>query len=594
MSRLPWRRGTLAGLTLVALAAAGCGSSSSKSSSSGSSANSKNAAPTSAPSNAKKGGHLTQLYNADVDYIDPGQTYYQYGFNVAYATQRPLFSYEPKDPTKAVPDLAAGQAKVSPDGKTVTIKIRKGVKFSPPVNREVTSSDVKYAIERLFAATVANGYTTYFNSIQAAPKAAKTPPNISGIQTPDKYTIVFKLTRPRGRVVVGALSLPGSAPVPKDYALKYDKQNPSAYGTHQVATGPYMIKNDPSGKLTGYTAGKQIQMVRNPNWKASTDYKPAYLDSITIKEGTDPTVGARTIAGGSHQISGDFQLPATTLQQGVTGKLGSRFAVTPPTGRTRWVAMNTRIKPFDNINVRKAVLAGFDRTALRQAFGGPVTGQVATHFIPPGISGFEDAGGAKGTGADFLANPNGDMALAAKYFKKAGYPSGKYTGKGTVQMVGDNASQQYKVAQVAQAQFKKLGFKTNLRGISRDAMLTSFCDVPKKEPPVCPNVGWAKDFPDPETSLDLTFNGKAIIPTNNSNWPLLNDPKINSAMARAEVLQDTGQRAKAWAQIDRQIVDQAPVIPWLWDTIPILESKDVNGVVNAFNAGWDLTYTSVK
>src|SRR3954466_14148902 len=133
------RRASLVFLALTALVAAGCGSSSSG----GSSANKGQNAPTTAPSGAKNGGQLTQLYAGDVDYIDPGQTYYQYGFNVAYATQRPLFSYKP-DSGDAVPDLASGPAQVSPDGKTVTIHIRKGIKFSPPVNREVTSADVKY------------------------------------------------------------------------------------------------------------------------------------------------------------------------------------------------------------------------------------------------------------------------------------------------------------------------------------------------------------------------------------------------------------------------------------------------------------------
>ena len=65
--------------------------------------------------------------------------------------------------------------------------IRKGVRFSPPVNRDVTSVDVKYAIERGFATSVANGYAgAYFRDIVGAPaKATKAVPNITGIQTPN-------------------------------------------------------------------------------------------------------------------------------------------------------------------------------------------------------------------------------------------------------------------------------------------------------------------------------------------------------------------------------------------------------------------------
>jgi len=382
--------------------------------------------------------------------------------------------------------------------------------------------------------------------------------------------------------------------VPKEYAQKYDKQNPSTYGTHQVSTGPYMIKNDSSGKLTGYTPAKQIQLVRNPNWDASTDYKPAYLDSILIKEGSDPTVGSRAVIDGSNQVSGDFQLPAETLKQGATGKLKNEFVVTPPTGRVRYVALNTQKPPFNNVNVRKAVSAAFDRNAMRQAFGGPVTGLIATHYIPPSLKGYQEAGGAAGPGYDFLKDPNGNMAVAEKYMKKAGYPSGKYTGSQKLLMVADNATQQQKAAQVAQAQFEKLGFKITFRAVTRDTMYTNFCNVPKKEPQICPSVGWLKDFPDPETLLDLTFNGKAIIPVNNSNWPLLDNAGVNKAMARGEVLQDPAQRAKVWGQIDKQITGLAPAIPWLWDTQPMVQSKDVAGVVNSANASWDLNFTSLK
>src|SRR4051794_5158551 len=86
-----------------------------------------------APAEGRQGGKLTVLWTDDVDFIDPGQTYYQMGYVVAYATQRPLYSWKPDDSETPVPDLADAAPEVSPDGRTVTVRIRRGVRFSPPV-----------------------------------------------------------------------------------------------------------------------------------------------------------------------------------------------------------------------------------------------------------------------------------------------------------------------------------------------------------------------------------------------------------------------------------------------------------------------------
>src|SRR3982751_5860709 len=173
------------------------------------------------PAQGKQGGKLTELWTDDTDNIDPGITYYQMGFQINAATNKALYGYKPDDAINAVPDLAESDPQISKDGKTVTVKIKSGVKFSPPVNREVTSKDVKYAIERGFNPHVANGYVaTYLGNVVGA-KGAKGGP-ISGIQTPDDHTIVFKLTKPTASLVIGLLSLPTSAPVPKEYAAKYD------------------------------------------------------------------------------------------------------------------------------------------------------------------------------------------------------------------------------------------------------------------------------------------------------------------------------------------------------------------------------------
>ncbi|MSX12114.1 MAG: hypothetical protein F2811_06225 [Actinobacteria bacterium] len=577
---------------VLSLTAVACGSSSSTSTGSSSKVG---AVPTEQSLTGKTGGKLTVLASSDVDYIDPGAAYYQFTFMVTTATQRALYSFGPDDAIDAVPDLATEAPDVSSDGKTVTVKIRSDVKFSPPVNRAATSADVKYAVERAFLPTVANGYAgAYFGDIIGVKEfqdgKAK---EISGIETPDATTIVFNLNRGTGGVVAGALALPISAPVPKEYAAKFDAKNPSTYGVNQVATGPYMIEADAKGALTGYEPGKKIDLVRNPNWDRATDFRKAYLDTINIEEGNDDTtVASRQILQGNGQVNGDFGPPPPVLKQ-IVSSTPDQLALTP-SGGLRYVSLNTTMAPFDDLNVRKAVLAVFDREAMRATRGGPLLGPIANHFIPPEMGGFDEAGGLTGTGVDFLKYPKGNLALAKEYMKKGGFPSGMYTGGQELLMVGTSGGAAQKSSEVAAAQLEKLGFKPKLRLVTQDSMYTKFCNVPKAKVVICPNVGWLKDFADPQTILDPTFNGKNIVDVNNSNWPQLNVASINSAMDQAEVVVGSDARNKAWADIDRQITAQAPAVPWIWDDTANIRSTDVAGVINKFNSNWDLSFTSLK
>jgi peptide/nickel transport system substrate-binding protein len=200
----------------------------------------------------------------------------------------------------------------------------------------------------------------------------------------------------------------------------------------------------------------------------------------------------------------------------------------------------------------------------------------------------------KGPGLDFMSSPGGDPELAAEYFRKAGYASGRYEGANELLMVGTSEGVAQKAAEVAKENFEKLGFKVRLRLVTQDAMYTKFCNVPKANVAICPNYGWLKDFADGQTFLDPTFNGKHILPANNSNISELDDPKVNAAMDKAELLTDPAQRARAWGEIDKMISALAPVVPWIWDKQPLIRSPDVNGVVNRFNSQWDLSFSSLK
>src|SRR5207244_11959923 len=114
-----------------------------------------------------RGGTLDVLNHEDFEHIDPGQTYFSVDYEIMYATQRPLYSYKPNTFKEATPDMAEKQPEISADGKTITIHIRHGVHFSPPVNREVTSADVAYAMQRVANPNVANPYyLAYWSAIE--------------------------------------------------------------------------------------------------------------------------------------------------------------------------------------------------------------------------------------------------------------------------------------------------------------------------------------------------------------------------------------------------------------------------------------------
>jgi peptide/nickel transport system substrate-binding protein len=93
--------------------------------------------------------------------------------------------------------------------------------------------------------------------------------------------------------------------------------------------------------------------------------------------------------------------------------------------------------------------------------------------------------------------------------------------------------------------------------------------------------------------LRPVFDGKAIAPAGNTNYSQLDDPAINTAMAKAVYLRGDARR-QAWGRIDRLIVAQAPAVPLQWDASTLIRSKDVVGVPNVYFDSWDLSYTSLK
>jgi len=595
-------RQTTAALRLAVIAAgcavvvAACGSSSGNSNSSSASSGSSSSATSSGlslaglantkpdPSAQHMGGMLKLISNEGWEHLDPATSYFQIDYLVVYATQTPLYTFTPTS-DQPTPLLASGMPKVSNGGKTVTVHIKSGWKFSPPVNRAITSKDVAWAFQRMFNSNTQNGYASGYFPIVGA-KSTTTDAPISGISTPNDTTIVFHLTKPFGPTMVEALTMPGTSAIPAGSTTAADKSSPSKWDsdpTSQAFTGPYMIKS--------YSPGRSITLVRNPNWNRKLDgVRPAYSDQIVWNAGADPTVAARQTLDSSDLLMVDTP-PSSVLKTAYESKK-SQLSIAPL--GSYYAALNTQVPPFNNVNLRKAVIAAQNREAYLLARGGKLVGQVATHFILPEVSGFKEAGGDAGFGEDFVSNPAGDMSVAKKYMKLAGYPSGKYTGSTNVLIVGSNADPGPQEMQIVQNGLNALGFKTTIKAVPQQTMYSKFCGYVKAHVNVCPTAGWIEDFPDPYAALYVPFSGKAIVPINNSNWSVLNDPKVNNAIDSAAAIADPTTRYQAFAKADKMIVDDAAAIPEIWSDNALLEGSKVKGVLDPWNDDWNLSFSSAS
>jgi peptide/nickel transport system substrate-binding protein len=375
-----------------------------------------------------------------------------------------------------------------------------------------------------------------------------------------------------------------------------DKHSPTTYGsTAVVATGPYMLKADPKTGVfsgIGYQTGKSATLVRNPNWNPKTDYRPAYLDQININIGGDASVIGQQVLKGSDAVQLDT--PAQSIVKLAYESYPSQITFTPGSG-DHYGGLDTQHGLFKNVNLRRAVWAAMDRAAVVKARGGPLVAEPMTHFITPGTDGYTEAGGAAGPNYPWNTDVNGNLAVAEKYMKAAGYPSGKYTGSDTIQVVAGNNGNAPAIAQIVNGALTELGFKTHLSEVDQSVMYSKYCGVPKQEIDVCPSSGWIRDFNDPLTTLYVPFNGAAIVSTNNSNWSQLNDPAINAAMTKASLIVDPTQSAAAWGKIDDMLVNTAAALPEEWDNQPNIEAKNVAGVDDLWDTGeWDFSFTSLK
>ncbi|MFB6844269.1 ABC transporter substrate-binding protein [Streptomyces sp. NPDC056373] len=536
---------------------------------------------------AKKGGTLKFAGAQDADSWDTTRGYYGFMWNFSryYSRQLVTSKTEPgKAGTELTPDLASGLAKISDDGKTYQYTLRDGVTWED--GKPITSKDVKYGIERVWAQDVLSGGPVYLKDV-LDPKGEYQGPykdksadklGLKAIETPDDRTIVFKLPKANSDFEE-MLALTSASPVRQDQDTK------SKYGLHPFSSGPY--------KFQSYNPGKDLTLVRNTQWKQASDpIRKAYPDKITIKFFSNANdMDARLIAGDYdldiNQTGMSPQGRTTALKQH-KGNLDN-----PVSGYIRYAVFPQSVKPFDNIECRKAVIYGADHVSLQTARGGPVAGgDIGTNMLPPAVPGAE---GQKYDPYELAgANKKGNAAKAKEALKACGKPNGFKT---TI-AVRNNKPSEVATAESLQASLKKVGITADIDqydGSQSSGIIGSPSNVKKKGYGII-IMGWGPDFPSVQGYGLPLWDSSYILESGNNNFALIKDKAIDGLFDDYVTTLDDAGKTKIATEINHKVMEGGYYLPFVFEKFINWRSSRLANVytTDAYSGMYDFVNLGLK
>jgi peptide/nickel transport system substrate-binding protein len=374
-----------------------------------------------ASANGVRGGTLQVLTSDPEPTLDTAFFFYP---PLARAYARTLYGYNlagpPEQKTVPVPDIASGPPQVSADQRTYTFRLRAGVRYAPPVDREVTAQDFITAIERLYDKTISLSGNSYADLIAGASAfGAGKASRISGLAAPDARTLQITLVQPAPDLL-SILALPMFAPVPGEYAANYAVGE--NYSGHVVGSGPYTPDV--------YIPGETVVLVRNPHWDPATDpLRKAWVDRIHVRVGVGISLIQRQIEREEADLSLNSHVPQARVAALRADPQRSRRVSVNTTGSLLFLVLGTNPKAgaIADVRVRQAVNYAIDKVAYRDAVAGrfAATGELASTIMAPGSLGYRHY--------DLYPTPGGrgDPAKARALLAAAGYPHGLTLGFAT-------------------------------------------------------------------------------------------------------------------------------------------------------------------
>ncbi|MDM9620253.1 ABC transporter substrate-binding protein [Rhizobium sp. S96] len=489
-----------------------------------------------------RGGTMRLLARSAAGTLDPHINYTDQGWQMYQPIYDGLVAFrkaEGVDGFTIVPDLAEALPDVSNNGTTFTFKLRKGIKFS--TGQDVGVKDVVASFQRIFKVS---GPTsgTFYAGINGADKCladAKSCTLEGGVVGDEAAgTITINLAKPDAEFLY-KLALPHAVVLPADTAAEDMGSVPIP------STGPYMI--------SAFDPNKGMTVSRNPHFKQwSEEAQPdGYPDVVQYDFGLSEEAAVTAIQNGEADWMFDA-LPSDRLAE-----LGTKFKEQlhiSPLSAWWYAPLNTRLAPFDNVKARQAVAFAVDRNTLVKLFGGKVLASPVCQVLPPDFPGHEDyCPYTKNPGAKWSAP---DLDKAKQLVEESGTKGQKVT------IIVEDTAVSRSIGVYLQSVLTSIGYVADVKPISTNIQFTYIQNTNNK---VQMSVSqWYKDYPAASDFLHILFGCASFREGSDASINISGfcDAGIDAKMQKALDLGVTDQKAAdaLWAEIDREVTDQAPAV----------------------------------
>jgi peptide/nickel transport system substrate-binding protein len=471
-----------------------------------------------------------------------------------------------------VPDLAIALPVVSDKGTTYTFRLRPGIRYSS--GALVRPEDFRRALERVFRINHGGGPASFFYfSLLGARQCERVPHRCDlarAVVANDKAnTVTFHLAAPDPEFLY-------------KLALSFADAVPAGTPDHPVgpaqlpATGPYMTRS--------LQLGRSWILVRNPRFRQwSNQAQPGgYPDRVVLRLGVAPEQAVKAVEHGRADVL--LGPPA-----GQVHELATHYASqlrTGPLAGTIAMFLNTRVWPFSNLAARQAVNYAIDRNTTIGLIGGPLAGQSTCQILPPTLPGYQPY-------CPYTINPSPSGAWTTPNLAKAEQlvrASGTAGAKVTVLAGGwDPGNPVRAVGRYFVSILDQLGYRASLRVVNDQVSYFQQAADSRQQIQIG-EFSWYQDFPAPSDFIVPLFTCRSFAPHDLANLNLSEfcDRRIDTEVTRALQLgaKHPSAAGTLWAQIDRDIVDQAPWVPLYNPNALVLLSRRVGNF--QFHPFWNL------